>query len=580
MLPICRISYPMPYEVLALKYRPKVFEDLIGQEPVTRTLANAIKKDRIANAFLFSGVRGVGKTTTARILAKSLNCKNGPTVSPCSECSACTEIAGSSSLDVLEIDGASNNGVDQVRELVDGSRYAPSRDRFKIYIIDEVHMLTTPAFNALLKTLEEPPENVKFIFATTEHHKIPETILSRCQEFEFRTVAVSKIISQLKMIASQEDVEISESALRLIAQTAGGSLRDGISAMDQVIAATESIIEENDVTELLGLIERDVLRKTVQALIERDTAQILTIVEELARSGRDFRFFSAALMQFLRDILVIKVSPDATELVDLPSEVSELKELSEKLSEEDLLRALDVLAQTEGSLRRSSEPRFHLELSLLKLSQLQRLASFEELLDRFNSMTSGTISSASNSETLADRIDDPGVSKKKSSKQLTAHKGLKNLRVEGKTDSSHDRTKALSELASSSGFNEKLLEQLKREKLMLHGLLKQSAWVKLEGNRLKVAYLSTQNTLAEQFKDKTLNNLLEVQASSLAGRKVLVEIQILDTEPIEIAEKPEAISPPTAADTLRKKVEQDPMVRRFKDTFQGDIDSVQSSSTE
>ena len=295
----------MTYQVLALKWRPQVFEDLVGQETVARTLTSAIQKDRIANAFLFSGVRGVGKTTTARILAKALNCESGPTIRPCGSCAPCQEIAAGSSLDVMEIDGASNNGVEQVREIIEGSRYAASRDRFKIYIIDEVHMLTTSAFNALLKTLEEPPPSVKFIFATTELHKIPDTILSRCQEFEFRTVPQERIADHLKHIAQSEGIQISERALGQVARAAEGSLRDGLSALDQVIAACGDSIEETDVTELLGLIEHDVLIDAVDAIVHRDTKSILEIVDSLVRSGRDLRHFTSGLLQCFRDVLVL-----------------------------------------------------------------------------------------------------------------------------------------------------------------------------------------------------------------------------------------------------------------------------------
>jgi DNA polymerase-3 subunit gamma/tau len=355
----------MTYEVLALKYRPKVFEDLVGQETVTRTLTHAIQQNRIAHAFLFAGVRGVGKTTTARILAKALNCASGPTVRPCGECPACLEISRGSSMDVLEIDGASNNGVAEVRDIIDGARYAPSRDRFKIYIIDEVHMLSTPAFNALLKTLEEPPPSVKFIFATTEYHKIPDTILSRCQEFEFRTVSPSEIAQQLRRIVEAEGIRASEAALAILARTAEGSLRDGISALDQVIAAAGSDIGENEVTEILGLVERQVLRETAQAIVSRDTEAILRVVDRLSRSGRDLRFFTSSLMQYLRDVLVTRVAPHASDLLDVPGETADLESLARELSEEDLVRSLEVLTQAEDGLRLSPEPRFHLEMALL-----------------------------------------------------------------------------------------------------------------------------------------------------------------------------------------------------------------------
>ena len=279
--------------------------------------ATPSSRTRAAHAFLFSGVRGVGKTTTARILAKALNCATGPTVTPCGECPACVEITSSTSLDVLEIDGASNNGVEQVREIIEGSRYAPSRDRFKIYIIDEVHMLSTAAFNALLKTLEEPPPRVKFIFATTEYHKIPDTILSRCQQFEFRTVPIAIIADQLRSIAQHEGIEIEDAAVSQIARAAEGSLRDALSALDQVLAAVGTKIVEKDVAELLGLIDHEVLANAARAIMDRQTGAILSIVDELVRGGRDLRSFARGLIQYFRDLLVVRVAPDSPELVEL-----------------------------------------------------------------------------------------------------------------------------------------------------------------------------------------------------------------------------------------------------------------------
>ena len=561
----------MAYEVLALKYRPQVFEDLVGQETVTRTLTSAIEHDRLANAFLFSGVRGVGKTTTARILAKALNCHRGPTVRPCGQCPACKEIARGSSLDVLEIDGASNNGVEQVREIIEGSRYAPSRDRFKIYIIDEVHMLSTPAFNALLKTLEEPPPAVKFMFATTEHHKIPDTVLSRCQEFEFKTVAPTDIAAWLQKIAQAESLEISEAALRTLARAAAGSLRDGISALDQVIAATGNKIEEQDVTELLGLIERDVLRQTSRALIAQDTAALLLIVDGLSKSGRDYRYFTTAMMGYLRDVLVAKVAPDASELMELPGETSELQALGEEFSEEDLLRSLDVLTQTEAALRTSPEPRFHLEMALLKLSQLRRLAPFEELLERFEALVSG----------LASGKTPPPPSG-------TAPKAVSKPRAKTTTpaptagpleSSSSDWTAEVPPIGGSaddSNFIRRLVEQLKSSKPMLHALVSHNDTARLDGDRLTLSYLPDQQVLAEQLQQKALKQLLEEQASNLLGRKLSVTVE-LTRKATRAHEVPPSKSPAEdgGSRTLRERADRDPLVRQFIETFQGEIESVQ-----
>ena len=566
----------MPYEVLALKYRPKVFKDLVGQEAVTRTLTNAIQQDRIAHAFLFAGVRGVGKTTTARILAKALNCESGPTVRPCGTCPACEEIARGRSLDVLEIDGASNNGVEQVREIIDAARYAPSRDRFKIYIIDEVHMLSTAAFNALLKTLEEPPPAVKFIFATTEHHKIPDTILSRCQEYEFRTVAPGEIAQQLQMIANAEGIEISEGAIRTVARAATGSLRDGISALDQVIAASSEKIEEHDVTELLGLIERDVLRQAADALVGQDTASILKIVDELVRGGRDLRYFISALMQYYRDILVAKVAPEASELFELPGETSELRELAAKLSEEDLLRGLEVLTQTEIELRTSPEPRFHVEVALLKLSQLRKLASFEDLLIRFEALVAGAPAPPSSGSAPKPVAKPPTVAKP-SKPELPPERAS--------APDENDWTAEVpplgeAEAEPSSDFMGQLVAQLKTSKPMLHAIVSHHSSYELDGNRLTLKFLSSHKILAEQLEQKTLKDLLEEQASRLADRKLSVTVRVQENGASTTTNAPPRapIEAPIKEDKssrdLQERAQRDPLVRQFIDTFQGEIQSV------
>jgi DNA polymerase-3 subunit gamma/tau len=539
----------MSYEVLALKYRPQVFEDLVGQEAVTRTLTNAIQQNRIAHAFLFSGVRGVGKTTTARILAKALNCQSGPTVRPCGECAACLEIARGSSFDVLEIDGASNNGVAEVRDIIEAARYAPSRDRFKIYIIDEVHMLSTPAFNALLKTLEEPPPSVKFIFATTEYHKIPDTIVSRCQEYEFRCVSPAEIAAQLKRIAAAEAISVSDAAVAALARAASGSLRDGISALDQVIAATGTAIEERDVTETLGLIEREVLGATARAIVDRDTEAILRIVDALVRGGRDLRFFTSALMQYLRDVLICRVASHATELLEVPGERESLEALAKELTEEDLLRSLDVLTQAEDGLRMSPEPRFHLEIALLKIAQLRRLASFEELLARFESLAPGggppkAVAGGGGSE---ERRKEPEIS----------------------------RAKEASAGESDQTLPERLAERLKASKPSLHAIVSRRHGAEVEADRLRISFLAEHKVLVEQLQQKALLSVLEEQVSELAGRKLSVAVAILEGAP---AAEEARVEP--RQEGLRQAAERDPLVRRFVETFQGEVEDVHPSRPE
>ncbi len=544
----------MTYEVLALKYRPKVFEDLVGQETVARTLTHAIQQNRIAHAFLFSGVRGVGKTTTARILAKALNCASGPTVRPCGECAACLEIARGSSLDVLEIDGASNNGVAEVRDIIEASRYAPSRDRFKIYIIDEVHMLSTAAFNALLKTLEEPPPSVKFIFATTEYHKIPDTILSRCQEFEFRTVSVSEIAQRLRRIVDAEGIRASDAALAILARTAEGSLRDGISALDQVIAAASGEVNEKEVTEILGLVERDVLRDAASAIVSRDTEAILRVVDRLARSGRDLRFFTSSLMQYLRDVLVTRVAPHSSDLLSIPGESADLEALAKELSEEDLVRSLEVLTQAEDGLRTSPEPRFHLEMALLKIAQLRRLSSFEELLARFERLASGAPAPTA----------PPPKSRGAASERAP----------EAKTEVSSTVPPA-SEIRGETV--DALWEKLKTAKPMLYALVSRHHHAEASGNRLRIQFLHEQKALAEQLREKALLGLLEEQAASVFGRKLAVSIELVEGEREKEAEAAPERKPRPAGGGIEERAKQDPLVKRFVETFQGEVEDIAGS---
>jgi DNA polymerase III subunit gamma/tau len=383
----------LSYTVLALKYRPRTFEEVVGQATVTRTLRNAIEQGRIGHAFLLSGARGVGKTTTARILAKALNCAKGtgPTPEPCLECDSCREIAEGNSLDVQEIDGASNNSVDQVRELRESARYNPARDRFKIWIIDEVHMLSVGAFNALLKTLEEPPPRVKFIFATTEYHKIPETILSRCQQYDFRMIPARELQAHLRTVASREKIGVSDAALTQVARAAEGSVRDALSLFDQVLAFTGDEVKDEDVAGLLGLVDRELLLRASAAIIEGSSLAVLELVESLADYGADYRNFARELLLHLREVLLVKLSSEESPLLAsiLPEEREKLRERAEALSEEDLLRALDVLSRAEGELRSSPDPRVALEIALLKLVQMRRLLPFAELVARVERLAGG-----------------------------------------------------------------------------------------------------------------------------------------------------------------------------------------------
>ncbi|MBA3785280.1 MAG: DNA polymerase III subunit gamma/tau [Acidobacteria bacterium] len=381
----------MSYQVIARKWRPQTFEEVTGQEAITRTLRNAVEHDRLHHAYLFSGARGVGKTTTARLLAKALNCHKSdkPTANPCSindetVCASCREIAEGRSIDVLEIDAASHTGIDDVREtIIESININPARDRYKVFIIDEVHQLSKAAFNALLKTLEEPPPRVAFIMATTELHKVPDTILSRCQEFEFRTIASQKIFDRLKTIAEAENITISVDALREIARSGEGSMRDAQSNFDQVISFSGERIESQDVAIALGLASAEMLTKTAKAIAENKPAEVLNVVDDLIGRGQDLRNFCRDLMSFFRDLLIYKMADDAENLLDTAVlSRDELRDSSAPFSESDLIRFFNSLSETESKLREATQPRYVLEIGLVKLVEMRRVVSIEKILER------------------------------------------------------------------------------------------------------------------------------------------------------------------------------------------------------
>jgi DNA polymerase-3 subunit gamma/tau len=355
----------MSYLVIARKWRPALFDEIVGQGHVTRTLKNAISTGRIAHAYLFSGPRGVGKTTAARILAKAINCEAGPTPAPCNKCRSCASIGAGSSVDVLEIDGASNTGVDNVRELRESVKYVPAEARYKVYIIDEVHMLSGPAFNALLKTLEEPPRHVVFIFATTEPHKIPATILSRCQRFDFRRIPFAEIKERIGSIVSAEGFSVDEKALFLIAREADGSLRDSQSLLEQVLAFSDGHVTERVVSDALGFLDTQTMNGLTESVIAKDGEKCLNIVENIFNFGYDLKRVCADLLKHLRDLLVIKVTGD-TKLLDLPdAELERLKEIAKTVAPELLHSLFDAVSRGYEDVSRSAYPRYSLEMTLL-----------------------------------------------------------------------------------------------------------------------------------------------------------------------------------------------------------------------
>lgn len=381
----------MSYLVLARKWRPQTFRDLIGQEHVSQTLKNAIDSGRVAHAFLFTGGRGVGKTSAARILAKALNCEQGSGTEPCNACSACEEITAGNSVDVFEIDGASNTGVDDIRELRDNVKYLPSRSRFKIFIIDEVHMLTNNAFNALLKTLEEPPPHVKFIFATTEPHKVPITILSRCQRFDFKRIALPMIVARLRYILDQEKVAISDAALAMIARKGDGSMRDSLSTLDQVLAFCGERVSDEEVVALLGVVDRRLLVSAARAVFSGDCAAALDIVGRVDAFGCNMRHFCQELIDHFRSMAILKAVGGAADLSDLPEgERAEIEKLAASATLADLQRHLAILLKAESDMAHATFARLILEMALLKMATLPPVVPVNEILERLKALEGRT----------------------------------------------------------------------------------------------------------------------------------------------------------------------------------------------
>ena len=587
----------MSYTVLARKYRPQRFSDVIGQDHVTRTLKNAIAQQRIAHGYIFSGHRGIGKTTIARILAMALNCRSaeGPVPEPCGVCESCTEIRAGNAVDVIEIDAATNRGIDEIRELRDAARYRPARDRYKIYILDEAHQITDAAFNALLKTLEEPPGHVIFMMATTQPEDIPQTIRSRCQHFSFHAVKYDDIVGQLKSIAEQEKIEADDDAIALLAEAGDGSMRDALSIMDQAIACCDGRLTAEVVRGLVGTVSSDTLEAIMEAVHSNSSEDVLRIVDKLIVEGQSPTHFARQLVRFLRNAMVAKVAGGDSHLLQISSdERARVARVAELFSEEDLARFLQIMLRTHSELGYRHEQRFHLELGVLKLVYAQRLLPVEQILSGAapvstpqssgGSSTRGSGSStaaASSSRSTASSVASLGtssISEVPAAVQFTgsqAHRLTGSPSLPGTSAAAPAQALEAEPQSSLAGdeLREAMLGELETTQRSLAVFLESGEWKFGDGEIVVLVAKS------EKVIDMTLGaegqRTLNALATKLAGRATRIRILPGGNPSGANGTNGSASRPrPTSGSGARGRAMQDPIVRKMQEKFKAEIRTV------
>jgi DNA polymerase-3 subunit gamma/tau len=560
----------MSYLVIARKWRPQKFDDVVGQQAVTRTLRNALSSGRLAQAFVFAGPRGVGKTTTARILARALSCVKGPTPDPCGVCEPCVEIAEGRDIDVLEIDAATHTGVDNVREvIIAGLSIMPVRDRYKIFIIDEVHQLSGPSFNALLKSIEEPPPHVIFMMATTELDKIPETVLSRSQVYEFRTISTKAIADQLRTIVDAEGITAPQESLQLIARDAEGSMRDAQSKLDQVIAFTGKTMTGEDVSTVLGLVGRDLLLDAVQAVADEDAPAAFALAARAVELGYDLRAVCRELSRVVRDLLVLSVDPSRISDPEIAGEAERdrLKALGARFSREDLLRAFDVLTRAEVEIRAAAQPRYHLEMALLRWIYLRKLVPIEALIANAGS---GAVAPPAGSG--VSRTPQAAVGSAPPRAAPGARASAPAQAAPAASPSAPPPAPVTPRAPSEGGFKDAFLAEIRKAKGVFYNMVvAQAQKIEIAGDKVTFTFSPAQRALREQLEQNRA--WLESLALQAAGRKIAivgVQQEAAGLQPSEGAQK--AADKKTA---LREQALDDSGVQAMLEVFPAEIRDVE-----
>ena len=541
----------MSYEVFARKYRPQTFDDLVGQAHVSRTLKNAVAQNRLAHAYLFVGPRGIGKTSTARILAKALNCEKGPTITPDGTCDNCREIAAGNSLDVLEIDGASNNGVEQVRELRDNVRYAPSKSRYKIYIIDEVHMLTAAAFNALLKTLEEPPPHVKFIFATTEPQKVLATIVSRCQRFDLHRIPAKLIADHLQFISGKEKITLQPAAAHAIARGAEGGLRDAESMLDQLVAFCGEKIAESDVLNVFGFTSEQTVIDLTGKILRSETAGALDVLYQQCEAGKDMMRLMSDLISYLRDLLVFKAKPDALQEDVDPETQKALATQSELIGNDRLLDLIDQFAQAEGRMKWAPNKKLHFEVAIIKAIQTLNQATLDEVIEKLGELRDGKTSTEK--KTLVAEPVGAGVSPApKSYAADTAASTV--LRVAESPDADDDVEKIW----------ERVFSKIPIQKAFVRNSAVVAHVLPSEGRHFILGFSPSDKSPMDILGTATNRKLIETLLREVSGKDWTLNLTVLEHLPSKTS---------TSNETPSENYADDPLIREAVEIFKGQIRS-------